>query len=72
MHVKEIKLRKVKEILEKDDIIIEPIKVENEMQTLEMELETPKTPKTPSHHRNTPISGSRRKIKISRRCLAQT
>lgn len=60
MQVKEIKLRKVKEILEKDDITLPPIKLENEAQTV-TEFETPKTQKTPSHHRNTAISGSRRR-----------
>ncbi|KRT78637.1 Kinesin [Oryctes borbonicus] len=63
MQVKDIKLQKVKEILEKEDITLAQIKTENETQTA-MGPNVPRTPRTPSHtshHRNTAAGNSRRR-----------
>ncbi|GJQ67767.1 pav [Trypoxylus dichotomus] len=62
MQMKDIKLQKVKEILEKEDITSAQVKAEDGTQTI-MEANVPKTP-TPfhtSHHRNIATSGSRRR-----------
>ncbi|GJQ67820.1 pav [Trypoxylus dichotomus] len=59
MQMKDIKLQKVKEILEKEDITLTQVKAENGSQTI-VEANVSKTP-TPSHHRNIATSGSRRR-----------